>query len=105
MTAYMIVLARDVVAEGWGPYQSKVANCIAEHGGQYLVKRVAAQILEGDFPHQRITVFAFADMAAIRAFWDSQDYQEQIKPLRDGLGHLDVWAVPGVEETKQETAA
>lgn len=105
MPSYMIVLARDVVAEGWGPYQSKVGDCIAAHGGRYLAKRIPAHVLEGDFSYQRVTVFAFDDMAAIRGFWQSKEYQEQIKPLRDDLGHLDVWAVPGVEEIEQEVGA
>lgn len=102
MSAYMIVLARDVVADGWEAYQSKVKGCIASFGGRYLVCRFPAEVLEGEFPYQRITCFTFPDMNSIRAFWRSDEYQRTIKPLRDGLGYLDVWAVPGIEVAEQE---
>lgn len=102
MAAYMIVLARNVLTDGWDSYQAKVADCITSFGGSYLVKRVPAEVLEGDFPYQRITCFAFPDMDAIRRFWRSTEYQHTIKPLREGLGHLDVWAVPGLEDVEQE---
>ncbi|WP_416139159.1 DUF1330 domain-containing protein [Halomonas sp. HK25] len=102
MSAYMVVLARDVVADGWEAYQSKVADCIASFGGRYLARRVPAEVLEGEFPYQRITCFIFPDMSSIRDFWRSNEYQRTIKPLREGLGYLDIWAVPGIEVTDQE---
>lgn len=95
MSAYMIVLTKALSTEGWEPYQSRVADCVAAHGGVYVVRRATPEVLEGAFLKDRATVFRFPSMEAIRAFWTSEDYARRIRPLRDGLGILDVWAVPG----------
>lgn len=97
MVAYMAVLTKVISTEGWEPYQARVADCIARHGGEYVVRRGQARVLEGDFAHDRCTLFRFPSLEAIDRFWHSTEYQNEIKPLRDGLGVLDVWTVQGVE--------
>ncbi|MBB4105501.1 DUF1330 domain-containing protein [Allorhizobium borbori] len=97
MVAYMAVLTKVISTEGWEPYQARVADCIARHGGEYVVRRGQARVLEGDFAHDRFTLFRFPSLEAIDRFWRSTEYQNEIKPLRDGLGVLDVWAVQGAE--------
>ncbi|MCP1198346.1 DUF1330 domain-containing protein [Notoacmeibacter sp. MSK16QG-6] len=102
MTAYLFVLARAASPDGWDRYRTEVADCVAAHGGRYLVKRSSAEALEGDFQYQRLTCFAFDDMQALHAFWHSDEYQKRIKPLREGLGEFDVWAAPGIDESERE---
>lgn len=98
MVAYMAVLTKLVSKEGWEPYQARVADCIARHGGEYAVRRGQPKVLEGGFAHDRFTLFRFPSPEAIDAFWRSDEYRNEIRPLRDGLGLLDVWMVEGVEE-------
>lgn len=102
MSAYMIVITRVISAEGWAPYQSQVVDCIAAHGGVYVVRRATPEVLEGGFGADRMTIFRFPSMEAIRAFWNSDDYANRIRPLRDGLGLLDVLAVPGDDTASKE---
>lgn len=93
MPAMMIVMTKVIKTEGWEPYQSQVADCFAAYGGQYVAKRQTPELLEGRFDKERITLFEFPSMEAIRALWHSDQYQ-QIRKLRDGLGELDVVAIP-----------
>jgi len=92
MAALMIVMTKVIETEGWEPYQSQVAACFAAHGGKYVVRRQTPDVLEGGFQKDRITVFEFPSLEAIRALWDSDEYR-RIRKLRDGLGQLDVLAV------------
>ncbi len=93
MTALMIVMTKVIKTEGWEPYQSQVADCFAAYGGKYVAKRQAPEVLEGRFDKERITVFEFPSMDAIRELWNSDEYRK-IRKLRDGLGDLDVVAIP-----------
>lgn len=97
MPAYLMVLAEDPAPKGWEAYLEALMDCLSEFGGRYIVRRAVPQVLEGDFPHTRATCFAFPDMDALRAFWTSDRYQNQAKPLRAGLGQLHVWPMPGDE--------
>lgn len=93
MAALMIVVTKVLKSEGWEPYQSQVGACFASYGGKYVVKRQEPEILEGKFEKERITVFEFPSMDAIRKLWASDEYRE-IRKLREGLGDLDVLALP-----------
>ena len=95
MAAYLIVSTKILKSEGWEPYQSQVGDIFARFGGKYLVKRSNPHVLEGKCTPDRITIFEFPSMDAIQAMWDSPEY-EQLRPLRAGLGDLDVIALAGI---------
>jgi len=95
MSAYLIVMTKVLKTEGWEPYQSKVGDCFSRFGGTQVVLRATPEVLEGTFVRDRMTMFRFPSMEAIRTMWYSEEYLS-IRALRDGLGELDVLAVPGV---------
>ncbi|MDO9709831.1 DUF1330 domain-containing protein [Paracraurococcus lichenis] len=78
MTAYLLATVRVTDPAGFGEYIRRVGPMIARFGGRYLVRGGPAQAVEGD-PVEVVAVVEFADMPALRAFWDSPDYA----PLRD----------------------
>lgn len=81
--------------EGWPEYRQQVSNLFAKHGGRYLVRSGPVEVLEGSYDGRRLVVFEFPSMEVIRSVWRSPEYA-QVKKLREGLGEMDVWAVPGV---------
>ena len=95
MPAYMIVQIKITRQDGWEPYRAEVSKLFAEHGGRYLVRGGEVEVLEGSHDGRRIIVFEFPSMEVIRSVWNSPEYA-RVKKLREGLGELDVWAVPGV---------
>ena len=95
MPAYLIVQIKITREEGGPEYRKQVAELFAKHGGRYLVRGGEVEVLEGSYNGRRIVVFEFPSMEVIRSVWNSPEYA-RVKKLREGLGELDVWAVPGV---------
>jgi len=95
MPAYMIVQIKITRQEGWQTYREQVSKLFAEHGGRYLVRGGEVEVLEGSHDGRRVIVFEVPSMEVIRTVWNSPEYA-RVKKLREGLGELDVWAVPGV---------
>jgi uncharacterized protein (DUF1330 family) len=54
-------------------------------------------VLEGDWRPSRLVVLEFADLAAARRWYDSEQYR-QARELRAGAARLNLVAVQGVDE-------
>jgi uncharacterized protein (DUF1330 family) len=61
----------------------------ARHGGRYRFIGPAAAPLE-DWQGQTIVCAEFPSRAAAEAFWHSAQYQQEIRPLREGAGEFHV---------------
>lgn len=76
-------------------YRAQVPALIAAHGGRYLVRGGACQVLEGDRAALRQVIIEFPDMAALHAFYGSAAYAP-LKALRQRASHGSLVAVEGV---------
>lgn len=92
MAGYVVAIARiDNMTEGLKEYISKAAQLSAEHGGEYVVRGPANTVLEGDYlPGRSVVVSKFETLEKAEAFYNSDAYQNEIKPLREGSGVYDV---------------
>ena len=80
MAAYLIAEHKITDAAKFEEYRTRVAPMIARHGGRYLTKGGSHKILEtGYWQPDRIVIIEFPDMAALKAWYDSPDYQPLIK--------------------------
>ncbi len=73
MPAYLI--ARITVHDGaaFERYRALVSPIIDKHGGHYLVRGGAMEVVEGTAP-PRLVVVEFPTMAAAQAFYHGPDY-------------------------------
>ena len=55
-------------------YRAQVPAIIAAHGGRYLVRGGAVEVLEGDGKIARQVILEFPDMASLQAFYHSPEY-------------------------------
>jgi uncharacterized protein (DUF1330 family) len=55
-------------------YRAQVPAIIASHGGRYLVRGGAVEVVEGDVSAQRQVILEFPDMTALKAFYFSKEY-------------------------------
>lgn len=101
MPAYLMFAVKVISPAGWAQYQTDVMRCIQAHGGRLLVKKARVEAFDGVFRHDRLTMFRFVSMEAIRAFWASETYNNDIRPLTEGLGIVETWAVPGAEDVSE----
>src|SRR5262249_10208882 len=67
-------------------YRTKVGPIIAKHGGRYITKPGSQVILEKEnavWQPERVVIIEFPDMAALKAWYHSPEYQPLIA-LRQG---------------------
>ena len=55
-------------------YRAVVPALIAAHGGRYLVRGGAAEVLEGEGQALRQVILEFPDMTSLKGFYDSPGY-------------------------------
>ncbi|WP_448580382.1 DUF1330 domain-containing protein [Thermaurantiacus sp.] len=89
--AYLVVTARVTDRAKMGAYARALAESglYARHGGRYLVLGQPAVTLE-NWDGRSLVVAEFPSRDAALAFWWSTDYQDKVKPLRDGAGEFHV---------------
>jgi uncharacterized protein (DUF1330 family) len=97
MPAYVIVETDVSDPERYEHYKTAASAAVTAHGGRYLVRGGEQDVLEGDWRPSRLVVLEFADLAAARRWYDSEQYR-QARELRAGGARLDLVAVQGVDE-------
>ena len=74
MSAYMIALTEVTDPAGMEEYRSRVGPVIAQYGGR-LIAAGPPQVLEGELTPHVAAIIEFPDMAAARAWYDSEEYR------------------------------
>lgn len=76
-------------------YRAVVPAIIAAHGGRYLVRGGAVEVLEGDEQAKRQVILEFPDMASLKAFYDSPEYTAA-RAVRQSASKGTLVAIEGV---------
>ena len=96
--AYLLVTATVTDRTRMAAYSKALADSglYAKHGGRYLFVGPPGRPVE-DWPAgQSAVLAAFPSRATAEAFWFSETYQNDLKPLRDGAGNFQVAIFDGV---------
>jgi uncharacterized protein (DUF1330 family) len=96
MSAYVIVETDITDPTQYEQYKAASPGAVQAGGGRFVVRGGELDVLEGDWHPSRLVVLEFEDLAAARAWYDSEVYR-QAKKLRDGAARLRMVAVQGVE--------
>lgn len=75
MPAYLHATLDVTDPVAYEQYRNQVPALIAAHGGRYLVRGGATEVLEGDVQPMRQVILEFPDMAQLKAFYSSPAYQ------------------------------
>ena len=95
MPAYVIADVRAAWdADALAEYRRRNTDAVEKHGGRFVVRGGAVELLEGEWDTARVVVMEFPDMDAARAWWTSEEY-EAIKPLRRGGSTTNIVLVDG----------
>lgn len=95
MPAYILADLKVTDPERFAAYRAQAPAVVAAHGGRYLARGGATTVLEGDVDPQRTVIVEFPDMAHLRAFYASPQYQPLIA-LRQSAAQGSLVAVEGV---------
>ena len=96
MPAYVIVETDINDPEHYEQYKAASPAAVAAGGGRFVVRGGDLAVLEGDWHPSRLVMLEFEDLAAAKAWYESEIYQ-QAKKLREGAAHLRMVAVQGVQ--------
>jgi uncharacterized protein (DUF1330 family) len=92
MPAYLVsVVEITNPTPGFKKYAEESAKLLKQFGGKYLARGKATTILSGDLYQKKVLVIAeFPSVDAINSFYNSDAYQKDCKPLREGTGVYDI---------------
>ena len=94
---YLIAEAKVGDAEAYGIYKALAQAAIAEHGGRYLVRGGAAEILEGKWVNvPRLVIVEFDSVEQARRFYHSPEYQAA-RQTRLNAAEMNMLVVAGVD--------
>jgi uncharacterized protein (DUF1330 family) len=96
MPAYIYANVEITDPTAYAAYRAEVPAVVAAHGGRFLVRGGAVTVLEGASVPQRQVILEFADMAHLRAFYESPDYQRLIA-VRQSASSGTLLAIEGVD--------
>lgn len=82
MSAYWIGAHAITDAAKFDAYLRAVVPMIERHGGRYLTKPGTHDVLEGRWRPNRVVIVEFPDMAALKRWYGSPEYQPMIAMRR-----------------------
>jgi uncharacterized protein (DUF1330 family) len=85
------------ITEDFKRYSAGAATLSKQFGGEYLIRGKAAKVYEGTlFAGKAVVLSRFPDMQQLKAFYESDAYQKDLKPLRANTGIYDIgaWEAP-----------
>jgi uncharacterized protein (DUF1330 family) len=98
MTAYVIASVNVTDAEKYKSYQALSPGAIAAHGGKFVVRGGAMEVLEGSWPRPRVVVVQFDSVDAAKKFYNSAEYTAA-RDAREGAAEFSMIVVDGVAAT------
>lgn len=93
---YVVVLLDVVDADLYVEYARRATEIESRYGAVALVAATAAEVVEGEWPAERIVVLEFPSLDAAREWYRDPDYQELI-PLRHQATESRVLLVEGFD--------
>lgn len=97
--AYWVARSRIDDWERYKRYTDLVPAIVSKHHGKVLARGGRYEILEGPANFARFVVIEFPSLAAAKACFDSQEYQDAAGFRRDGGGVVELVIVEGGDAT------
>ena len=95
MAAYVVAQVHEVNdPAGFAAYRSQVTATLEAHGGKFLVRDGAVEVLEGDW-RPVLVILEFGDAEQARGWYDSAAYQRLLE-LRQPSAVMELILVEGV---------
>lgn len=96
MTAYLLVDTRISHPEVYEAYKVRAKPIAEKHGGEYLARGGAIDLVEDDlWTPTRLVIIRFPDMAAARAFVDDPEYVP-VRKIRQSAAAATIAIVDGI---------
>lgn len=94
MPAYLIANIEITNPAGYEEYRKRVPPTLAAHGGRFIARGGAIEVLEGSWAPTRLVIIEFPDMAALKSWYNSPAYRPLIE-LRQRNARSNLVAIEG----------
>ena len=95
MAAYLVADVEVTDPAGYEEYKRQAPATIAAHGGRYLTRGGARDVLEGDWTPKRVVILEFPNMAKLKGWYDSAEYRP-LRQIRERTTRSSVVVIEGV---------
>ena len=97
MAAYLVAVCKITnMTDDFKRYAELSAELLEKHGGEYIVRGPSDTMYEGEHLDGRIVVISkWPSMEQLKGFVESEEYKQNISPLREGSGIYDIAAYEG----------
>jgi uncharacterized protein (DUF1330 family) len=95
MAVYIIVNIDIKDLPAYEAYKTGAPPLVRKHGGEYLARGGAVEVLEGDWKPARLGILKFPDLAAAKALLNDPEYQP-LKKIRHTVANTQMVAVEGL---------
>lgn len=79
MTSYIIAMVNVRDQEVYSNYTKLTPDIVRKYGGEFLVRQISVEALEGPDFDRRLVVLRFPSSEDARKFYHSKEYQEARK--------------------------
>lgn len=88
MAAYLLAVCEITDPnDNFKKYAASSAELLHQHGGKYIVRGPAAEVMKGDDLKGKVIVISeFESMDQLNAFVNDEKYVNEVVPLREGTG-------------------
>jgi uncharacterized protein (DUF1330 family) len=94
---YLVVECKVSDPVAYERYKALAAPAIAAHGGRYLVRGGAVEVLEGGWrPPERLVIVEFDSVEQARKFYDSPEYRAAREARKDAAS-MNMLVVEGLQ--------
>ena len=92
MSAYIVALCEVTNPnENFKKYSAESARLTAQHGGKYTIRGKSSDVIDGDYLNKiAVVITEFPTMEALLGFYNDPEYQNEVKPLREGTGNYEI---------------
>ena len=95
MAAYLFADIEVTDPTAYAEYRQGAPAVVAAYGGRYLARGGGAELLEGEVRPGRLVLLEFPNMARLRAFYQSPEYQALVF-IRKRCARSTFFAIEGV---------
>jgi uncharacterized protein (DUF1330 family) len=95
VAAYVIAMVDIRDAVRYEDYRKTVLPTITAYGGRFIARGGRTEVLEGDWPAQRLVIVEFPSVDRAKAWWSSPEYAEP-KALRQATSKGTLVVIEGV---------
>lgn len=88
MPAYLVALCQVTnPTENFKIYAARSAELMHRHGGKYIVRGPAKQVVKGDMLKGQVAIISeFPSLEQLNGFLNDKEYVNEVAPLREGTG-------------------